>query len=131
MKQSYPKTALPILLIMVVLTLGLAGCKNNEQTKYPEYNAVENAELGCIELEYEGVIYRPYGSFYNNDFRGNQIGIREGDLENKICEVIGYSSDEWITEYTDMFMGGGDMLFKAVGVIEIPAELERYKSYDY
>ena len=62
---------------------------------------------------------------------GEQIGIREGDPESKICEVKGNDSKEWISEYSDMFMGRGDMLFEAIGVTEIPTDLEKYKAYDY
>ena len=131
MKKIFSKIVLTLFMATVLLILGLTGCKTNEQTEYPAYNAVESAERGCIELEYEGVVYRPYGVFYNNDFRGNQIGIREGDPESKICEVIGYSSDEWIIEYLDVLMGGGDMLFKSVDVTQIPAELEHHKAYDW
>ena len=117
------------------MLFSLTSCKANDQneypTEYPEYSVVENTKLGCLELDYEGVVYRPYGVFNTSDYRGNQIGIREGDPESKICEVVGYSSDEWITEYLDVPMSGGDMLFKSVDVTQIPAELEKYKQYDY
>ncbi len=120
------------LIILISLSLiSLAGCALNNNDKYPEFKAVTNEELGCVELHYNGIIYRPYGGFYNNDFRGKQIGTRDGDAKIKISEIKGYDSSEWITEFDDIFMGGGDMLFKAVGVTTIPADLEKYKLYDY
>ena len=118
-------------LIIVLFISGLTGCKAEEQSSYPEYGVVDNSELGCVELYYDGVVYRPYGVFNNKDFRGKQIGVREDDPEIKICEVKGYESDEWILDYLDVFMSGGDMLFKAVGVVNIPPVLEQYKEYDY
>jgi len=117
--------------VLVFAVLYLSGCSQHPQDGYATYEVSENEELGCIELHHDGIIYRPYGGFYNNDFRGQQIGIREGDPESKICEVRGYDSKEWITEYLDVFMGGGDMLYKAVGLTDIPEELGQFKDYDY
>ena len=131
MRQSFLKLALPFFLTAVLLASGLSGCITAGQIDYPEYSASENTSLGCIELEYNGVIYRPFGVFNTRSFRGKQIGVRKGDPESRICEVKGYNPDEWITEYLDVFMGGGDMLFKAADANEIPAELEQYKIYDY
>lgn len=131
MKKPRIKTALTLLLALIAATLSLTGCMPDEQAEYPEYEAVENTELNVMELHYNGIVYRPYGVFLDTRFRGKQIGIREGDPESKICEVKGYDCAEWIVEYLDVFMGGGDMLFKAAGVTEIPAELEQYKQYDY
>ena len=124
------KRVVVILLVFIGLFC-LSSCSSNKQIDYPEYSVVENTELGCVELHYENTIYRPYGGFSTNDFRGKQIGIREGVSDSKICEVKGYESDKWIIEYLDVIMGGGDMLFKATSVTEIPNELERYKRYDY
>jgi hypothetical protein len=129
MKKSYIKTVLTLFLVLVMATWSLAGCKSNNQTEYPAYSVTDNTEF--IELHHDGIGYRPYGVFLDHKFRGKQIGIREGNPKSKICEVKGYDSSEWIVEYLDEFMGGGDMLFKATGVTEIPAELEQYKQYDY
>lgn len=115
-------------LTLGLTALGLAGCKPNSQTEYPAYPVTENN--GFIELSHNGVVYRPYGVFSDNSYRGKQIGIREGDPKSKICEVKGHDSSQWIVEYLDEFMGGGDMLYKAVGVTEVPAELEQFKQYD-
>ena len=130
MKRKFSSLILAVMLIVGVV-LCFSGCNQQLQGEYVEYAVSENEELGCIELHYEGVIYRPYGVFYNNDFRGKQIGIRESDSESKICEVKGYDFKEWITEYSDVFMGGGNMLYKAVGVTDIPEELKQFKQYDY
>jgi hypothetical protein len=118
-------------LICVFLTFGAAGCKHASPATYPEYTVTDNKDLGVIELNYNGVVFCPYGVISDKSLRGNQIGVRENDQESKICEVKGYPSNEWIIEYLDVFMGGGDMLLKATGITDIPSELEQYKEYDY
>jgi uncharacterized lipoprotein YehR (DUF1307 family) len=130
MRKTFLKTALTLFLAIVMMTVSLSGCKSNEQAEYPVYSVVENVELGVIELHYNDLIYRPYG-ISDTKLRGKQIGVREADAESKICEAKGYDSKEWIVEYLDVFMGGGDTLYKAVGTTEIPTEIEQYKEYDY
>jgi hypothetical protein len=127
---------------LIVVQLTLAGCGNsNGQTKYPEYLETANSELGCAELSYDGITYRPFGVFGGgetltltfSEFIGNQIGIRRMESPPplpKIYEIKGYNSKEWIVEYDDILMGG-NMIFKAVGVTDIPPELEKYREYDF
>ena len=119
-----------IALVCAFITLGLAGCKPASPA-YPEYTITENKELNVIELNYDGVVFRPFGIIPDKSLRGNQIGIRESVPQSKICEVKGYPSNEWIIEYLDVFMGGGDMLFKATRTTDIPSELKKYKEYEY
>lgn len=122
------RKALAYLLITSILCF--TACGSDAQIKYPEYSVVDNTALGCVELSYGGIIYRPFGVLPTK-LRGTQIGIREGNPSTKIHEIKGYNSTEWIVEYLDVPMSGGDMIFKAVGVNEIPAELETHKEYDY
>ncbi|MDR1679912.1 MAG: hypothetical protein LBR81_09090 [Prevotellaceae bacterium] len=99
-----------------------------------------NSESGYAELSYDGVTYRPFGVFGGgekltvtfSEFIGNQIGIRKLETPPpiKIYEIRGYNSKEWIVEYDDILMGG-NMIFKAVEVTDIPPELEKYKQYDF
>lgn len=128
---SFKKSSLKTVLIFIFIVLNLGACNFNTQTDYPKYKAVENAELNVIELYHENIIYRPYGIFTDNKYRGEQIGIREDEPQSKICKAKGYDSSEWIIEYLDVFMGGGDMLFKAIDVTKIPSEFEQFKEYDF
>ena len=126
------KSLLLFVCMGLVLLLCLVGCGLDNHTEYPEIAVSTNNELGCVELIHDGTTYRPYGvvgSFFS--LRGEQIGIRKDEPNSKICEVKGYQSSEWLIDYLDVFMGGGDMLFKAVGVTEIPVKLEQYKEYDF
>jgi hypothetical protein len=122
------------LLVLTIVTLfcvfGLAGCKSVAPATYPEFTVTENKDLNVAELNHDGVVYRPFGVVPDKSLRGNQIGIRKDDPQSKICEVKGYPSNEWIIEYLDVFMGGGDMIYKAVSITEVPAELEQYRQYD-
>lgn len=124
------KSAIAVLACILII-FGTAGCRPASPAAYPEYAVAENKELNVVELNYGGVVFRPYGNIPDKSLRGDQIGIREGDPESKICEVKGYPSDGWIIEYLDVFMGGGDMLFKATGITDIPSELTQYKEYEY
>ncbi len=97
---------------------------------YPAYTVTENKELNVVELNHAGIVFRPYGVIPDKALRGKQIGIRENDPQSKICEVKGHPSSEWVIEYLDVFMGGGDMLFKASGITDVPSDLEQYKEYE-
>ena len=133
MKKATGFSSLLILFLLFITILCMFGCTAETQEEYISYSAVENEELGCMELHNEGIIYRPYGVFTStksNKFKGKQIGVREDAADLKIHEVKGYDSNEWIVEYLDVLMGG-NMIFKAVGVNEIPEELGQYKQYDY
>ena len=136
MKKATEFSSLLILFLLFITILCMFGCTAETREEYISYSAVDNEELGCMELHNEGIIYRPYGVFTSNKstksnkFKGKQIGVREDAADLKIHEVKGYDSNEWIVEYLDVLMGG-NMIFKAVGVNEIPEELGQYKQYDY
>ena len=117
-------------ILAIISLFGLVSCKSDAPATYPEFTVTENEELGVVELYHDGTVYRPYGVVPDNSLRGTQIGIRKDDPQSKICEVKGYSSDVWILEYLDVFMGGGDMIYKAVGTTDVPDELEQYKQYE-
>ena len=91
----------------------------------------ENTDLGCVELNYEGITYRPYGIIISSKLKGKQIGIRENTPDCKIYEVKGYDNHEWILDYLDVFMESSYTLFKSIEVTNIPNELAGYKEYDF
>ena len=124
------KLLFAIILMMITLLLSLTGCTPENQKIYPDYFETVNEELGCVELTYDDVTYRPFGVLASTKLRGGQIGIRENSPDSKIHEVKGYSSSEWIIEQDTVLMGG-IMLLKAVGVTNIPVELEQHRQYDY
>jgi hypothetical protein len=120
-------------LVIIIVFLCFICCKANN-IKYPEYKVINNISLGCIELVYECITYRPYGILTLdsgfNKFLAKQIGIREDNTNSKIYELKGYDSSEWIVDYLDVFMGSS-LLLKSIDVIDIPKELVRYKAYNF
>ncbi len=114
-----------IALLFLAFT-ALTACTQEPAKPALPFIAIDNNELGCIELTRDGITYRPYGIIGERSMRGAKIGFRSGD-STSIFAVKEYSSDEWIMESDAGFMPGGDMLLKAVGVTEIPTELEKYK----
>ena len=123
------KIILKSFLLIIIVFLCFISCKANNK-KYPEYSVKVNTELGCIELFYEGITYRPYGIFTSfNKLNAKQIGINDNSPNSQIYELKGYDSREWIVEYLDVLMGTNRLL-KSIDVIEIPKELEKYKVDD-
>jgi hypothetical protein len=91
---------------MIALVSNLTGCTPKNEKTYPDYWETVNEELGCVELTYDGVTYRPFGVLTSTKLRGSQIGIRENDPDLKIHKVKGYSTSEWIIEQDNVLMGG-------------------------
>jgi len=133
LEKRINKKILISFLVSIIVFLCFISCKT-KNIKYPEYKVIDNTGLGCIELVYEDITYRPYGILTLdsgfNKFMAKQIGIREDNSNSKIYELKGYDSREWIVDYLDVFMGSS-LLLKSIDVINIPKELERYKAYDY
>ena len=93
------KIILKSFLLIIIFFLCFISCKT-KNIKYPKYKVRDNIELGCIELVYEDITYRPYSilTLYSrfNKYLSKQIGIREDNYNSKIYELIGYDSREWI-----------------------------------
>ena len=119
-----------IIIFSAILVSVFLSCKPHENKEYPEYLVSVNYDLNCVELTYNGVIYRPFGVLTDNKLKGIQIGVRENSINSKIYEITGYSSNEWIVEYLEVLMGT-NMILKAVNVNNIPQELVKFKEYDY
>ena len=61
--------------------------------------------------------YVPYGALVSYGERGKQIGIVDGDKDDRVYELKGYSADEWIV---NAFPHDGGMLLKEIEVTDIP-----------
>ena len=61
--------------------------------------------------------YVPYGALVDYGERGKQIGIVDGDKDNRVYELKGYSFDEWIV---NAYSHDGAMLLREVNVTDIP-----------
>lgn len=61
--------------------------------------------------------YVPYGALSDYGERGKQIGIVDGNKDNKVYECKGFSADEWIVE---SLPHDGAMLWREINVTDIP-----------
>lgn len=118
------------LTMLMAITIIMTACNQEPGKPALPFIASNNNELGCVELSRDGIIYRPFGIIGDKSMRGEKIGVHGGD-SSSIFAVKGYDSSEWILESDRGFMPAGDMLSKAVGIQEIPKELEKYKEYDF
>jgi hypothetical protein len=96
----------------------------------PAYQVADNKELGCVELSYDGVTYRPFGVL-DKDFLDVRIGVRENGGDVFVYSIRGYDSSQWICDMADSGLMDSPMLLKAVGVTDIPDALKQYKEYDF
>ena len=128
---TFAKAGALLLALLATLFFSLTGCASPIPIELPIYAVAENTEHNAIELSRDGITYRPFGVCTDTALRGKLIGTREDAPESRICEVKGFSAEAWLVEYLDVIMPGGDMLWKAVGITDIPSELAAYRAYDY
>jgi hypothetical protein len=61
--------------------------------------------------------YVPYGALSAYGERGNQIGIVDGEKDNKVYECKGYPVEQWIV---NALPHDAAMLFREINVTDIP-----------
>jgi len=129
--KSIKSRAFIFVLALALIITTLSSCSPKEESPALPYVAQENSELGCMELSYNGKIFRPYGVIGGSSMRDKKIGVSGGADGEGIFSIKNYDSTEWILAGDDVFMSGADMLYKEVSVIEISEYLKQYKQYDY
>ena len=67
--------------------------------------------------------YVPYCAISKNEC-GKQIGIVDGDEDNRVYEYNGYSTDEWIIHMYVSGLMDSPMLFREINVADIPEGLQ-------
>ena len=105
---------LSLLLAIIALMTFFTSCTTKEYESFQELNNGSSIQRGSI-------IYSFYSALPKDSLRGKQIGVIDGDKKNKVFEVKGFSSDEWIIEYYDVIMSVY-CVYKADTVTEIPEE---------
>lgn len=118
------KKKLVFLTLIISLVSGICACARQENNA-PE----ELQDLSYIEREdYMAVVWdeRVYVPFcaVDNSLREKQIGIVNGDENDRIYEAAGLSPEEWIISYYESGMMDGSMLMKEENVKEIPNGLK-------
>lgn len=71
-------------------------------------------------IVWEDKTYVPYCAISKTDC-GEQIGIVDGDKDDKVYEYKGYSTDEWIINY---YVMDSAMLYREINVTNIPDGLQ-------
>lgn len=102
------------LVMLIVLTASLCACsKQNSDLVVMSY------EIGDehVSIIYEDKTYVPYGALSAYADRGKQIGYIDGNENDKIYEVKGYSMDEWIAT---ALPSDPAMLYREINVTDIP-----------
>ena len=118
-----------LLLGMVVVSL-LTGCGSKLQLpdNPKEYEQRENSDVGYAYLVHEDKVFVPYCA-YEEKYLGSCIGYYDIPTTEYtdggrvyVCELKGYSSDEWIIDFLDMNCSEG-MIWREVNTVDIPEGL--------
>lgn len=107
---------LSLWLTVLISVLFLMSC--TEKT-YENYQEFQNGSV----LKRGSITYSFYGPLPDDALRGMQIGIVDGDKKDKVYELKGLSSGDWIIEYYDVDMSIY-AVYKADTVTEIPDALK-------
>ena len=99
-------------LLALILIVSLCACS---QQDLADMTAGEGD--GYATIVWGDKTYVPYGALSAYGDRGKQIGIVDGNKDDKIYECKGYSTDEWIVEAIPY---DAAMLWREINVTDIP-----------
>lgn len=103
----------------------LSACNSKSSTLD---NMTTESNDDYVSITWQGRTYVPFCAI-DNDERGVQIGIVNGDKNDQVYEYKGYSSDEWIISFYKSGEMDSSMLMKEVNVKQIPNNLQ--SDYDW
>ncbi len=103
-----------ILSFAVIFALVISLCSCSEQDLE---DMTRGEGDGYATIIWGDRTYVPYGALSAYGERGKQIGTVDGDEDDRVYELKGYSSDEWIVSSLPHDLG---MLLKEVDVTDIP-----------
>lgn len=105
-----------ILVTIMILLVSLCACSKQKSDL-----VVMSYEVGdeYVSIIYEDKTYVPYGPLSAYVDRGKQIGYINGNENDKIYEVKGYSMNEWIAT---ALPSDPAMLYKEISVTDIPED---------
>lgn len=109
------KRLLSIVLSMLTV-ISLCSCSGRELA---DVTTVVNDDYAAIV--WEGRTYVPYCAVSKSDC-GVQIGIVDGDKDDRVYEYKGYPADQWIVN--SLVVDGGAMLYREITVTDISEGLE-------
>ena len=106
-----------IICLYAIISIMLCACGKNR-------NLIDMSTAegdGYIVIIWEDRTYVPFCVVSKNDCE-TQIGYLNGEPDDRVCVYKDYPTDEWIANY--LTVDGGAILFKEVGVTNIPDGLE-------
>lgn len=101
--------------LMIVMIFSFCACSKQEPT-----NMTTEVNDAYAAIVWENKTYVPYCAISESDC-GEQIGIVDGDKDDRVYEYNGYSTDEWII---NSYVHDGAMLLREINVTDIPDGLE-------
>lgn len=106
------KKAFLSFIVIFTLVFSLCACSRQDLE-----DMASGEEDGYATIVWGDRIYVPYGALAAYGERGKQIGIVDGDKDNRVYELKGYPVDEWIV---NSFPHDAAMLLREVNVTDIP-----------
>ena len=106
------KRALLSFVVIFTLVFSLCACSQQDLE-----NMTSGEGDGYATIVLGDKTYVPYGALSAYGERGKQIGIVDGDKDNRVYGLKGYSVEEWIV---NSFPHDAAMLLREVNVTDIP-----------
>lgn len=118
------KIAYIIFACLFIITM--CSCGQAESTELQNMTTMKTNDYTAIV--WEDKIYIPFCAAENNR-RGKQIGIVNDDVNDRVYEATGLSTDQWIISYYNSGMMDSSMLMKEKNLTDIPEGF--YSEYEW
>lgn len=112
-----------ISLCLLMIMLSACSQKNSKLE-----NMTTKSSDDYVSIIWEDRVYIPFCAISNSE-QGAQLGIVNGDKNDKVYEYKGHSSDDWIISFYKSGEMDGSMLMKEINTTKIPDNLE--SDYDW
>lgn len=107
--------------IIVCLTFSFCACIAPQSHDLANMTYKETDEY--VAILWEGRTYVAYCPISKSKM-GTQIGIVDGDKQDRVYEYVGCSTDEWIISMYISGLMDNPLLYKEIGVQDIPDEIQ-------
>ena len=101
---------------------------SDQENKKLENMTTQNTD-NYVSIIWEDRTYIPFCAIDNGE-KGIQIGIVNGDKNDRVYEYRAHSTDEWIISFYKSGEMDNSMLMKEINVTEIPDNLQSDYKWD-
>jgi hypothetical protein len=120
---GYDKKIVSIFLAVIIM-LSLCACSKQETADTEKLENMTTEDNGSyVSIIWDGRTYVPYSAISKGDC-GEQIGIINGDENDKVYAYENCSTEMWIAEMYVSGLMDAPMLFREINVTEIPEGLQ-------